>query len=810
MEQARTHDAAGFAALASSALQGGNREMAIDYAQRAVEADRTRDENFHLLGRALRAAGRSVEAAAAYRKAIRLRPRVAEHYIGLGIALRAAKLADEALTAYRRAADLKPGMAEAHHNIGNLLLARGDTVQAEASYRRAIQLNPRLAEAHFELGNIAAAGGDDAAASANFEAAVALRPDYAAAWRALGELRQRGGDAAAALEAYAAAALADPGRAETHFRIGLLLQQQGDRDGAVDALRRGLAFSPDDAEALANLGNLLRSAGQHGEARACLERAVGLRPDFPEAWFTLGIVFHDLVEWATAAECYGKAVELKPDMAIAHVNLGILHQRNGRIEAGLASTLRALELDPGQYKACNNMGSLHLGRADIEAAMHWQRRALEIKPDYYEAQGNLCMTSNYADGLGPADVLAIHRAYGRSAALAALPAPAHRNPPDPARRLRIGFVSPDLRRHSVAYFLEPLLEHHDRASFEFVAYYNYAGADEVTERLRGHFDAFLPCVGLDDEALARRIEADGIDILMDLAGHTDGGRLAVFARRPAPVQSGWMGYVATTGLDAIGYRITDANVDPVGYEAFAVEKPLRLSTGYLCYRPDPAAPAVGPLPAGADGAITFGSFNNLAKISPATVALWAQVLHAVPDSRLRLKTRNLADPTLRRMMAERFAAHGIGADRLDLLDWEPGVEGHLGSYSRIDIGLDTGPFNGVTTTCEALWMGVPVVSRVGATQIARQGLSLLGSVGLAHLAQPDDASFVQACVCLAADRAALARLRAGMRERLHASPLLDGAGFARAMEAAWREMWRDWCEGRGASPKESSPIAQKG
>lgn len=804
------NSAAGFAALASAALQGGNREMAVEYAQRAVRADRGRDQHFHLLGRALRAAGRPVEAADAYRKAIRLRPRAAEHYVGLGIALRAAKRADEALAAYRRAADLAPGMAEAHHNIGNLLLARGEVDQAEACYRLAIQLNPQLVEARYELGNIAAARGDDAAARTNYEAAVDQRPDYEAAWRALGELRQRVGDAAAALEALAAAALAEPGRAETHFRIARLMQQRGDRDGAIDALRRGLALAPDQPEALTNLGNLLRTAAHHAEARACLERAVSLRPDLPDAWFTLGVVLHDLVEWGAAAECYGKAIDLRPDMAVAHVNLGILHQRNGRIEAGLASTRRALELDPAQYKACNNMGSLYLGRADIEAAMLWQRRALEIMPDYYEAQGNLCMTSNYADGLGPAEVLAIHRAYGRSPAIAVLPAPTFRNEPDPARRLRIGFVSPDLRRHSVAYFLEALLEHRDREAVECFAYHNHAGGDEVTERLRGHCDAFLPCFGLDDDALARRIQDDGIDILLDLAGHTDGGRLPVFARRPAPVQATWMGYVATTGLDAIGYRITDARVDPPGYEEFAVEKPLRLPDTYLCYRPDPAAPAVGPLPAGADGAITFGSFNNLAKISPATVALWAKVLHAVPASRLRLKTRNLADPELRRMMTERFAAHGIGHERLDLLDWEPGVEGHLGAYSRIDIGLDTGPFNGVTTTCEALWMGVPVVSRVGVTQIARQGLSLLSAIGLGQLAQDSDEGFVQACVALAADRVALAAMRAGLRPRMRASPLLDGAGFARQMEAAWRAMWRDWCASRAAGSEESSSMAQKG
>lgn len=726
---------------------------------RAIGVDQ-QATHLHLLGRSLRTAGRHAEAAEHYRKAIRLQPRAAEHHVGLGLALRAAGRGEEALAAYRRAVSLRPDMAEAHHNLGNLLVAQGRAQDAKVSYRRALQADPRLAVAHFELGNIAAAEGDDAAA----------------------------------LEAYAAAALAMPERADFHIRIAQLLQKRGDREGAIAAFERGLALAPDQPEPLANLGILLRSAGRHQQARACLERAIALQAEFPEAWLALGIVRHDCSEWNEAVACYEKAIEQKPDMAFAYVNLGIVHQRNGRVEAGIASTLRALEIDPTQHKACNNLGSLYLGRADIAAAMNWQRRALAIDSEYHEALGNLCLTSNYADDLGPADVFALHREYGRCALFADAAASAHRNDANPERRLRIGYVSPDLRRHSVAYFLEPLLAHHDRNAVEIVGYYNHAAADEVTARLRALCDGWVPTIGLDDAALAERIRADGIDILVDLAGHTDGNRLPVFARRPAPLQATWLGYLAGTGLDAIDFRITDHHVDPADYEAHSVETPLRLPACYVCYRPDPAAPEVAPLPAEANGCITFGSFNNLAKIGPATVARWARVLGAVPGSRLLLKNRNMADPAMRDLLIERFAVHGIGAERLLMGDWLARLDSHLAAYGQVDIALDTWPYNGVTTTCEALWMGVPVVSRVGATHASRQGRTLLEAVGLGHLAQESDLGFIATCKLLASDRQALAHLRAGMRRRLRASPLLDGAHFASAMEAAYRYIWRCRCE----------------
>lgn len=714
----------------------------------------------HLLARGLRIAGRHAEAADHYRKAIRLQPRVAAHHVGLGMALRAAGRANEALAAYRRAAELDPAVAEVHHNLGNLLLWRGDVAGAERCYLRALGLNPHLAEAHFELGNIAVGKGDDGAGAAHYRRATAARADYAAAWHALADAERR----------------------------------RGARQDAIVAFEHALALD-ERPPAWTNLGILLREVGRHEHAHFALERAIELSPDLADAWLTLGTVHHDRNEWTAASACYARAIELRPEMALAHLNLGIVHYRNGRIAAGFAATERALELDGGLHQACNNLGTLHMAYWDAEAAMQWLRRAVEIKPDYHEALSNRCMTANYVDGMEPDELFVLHLDYGRQLAAAIPSAPARPQAGHGARRLRIGYVSPDLRRHSVAYFMEPLLTHHDRSAFEVVAYYNYAAEDAVSARLRALCDAWVPTIGLDDQAMAERIRADGIDILVDLAGHTHGNRLPVFARRPAPVQATWLGYLTTTGLAAIDYRITDAQVDPPGAEPPAVEAPLRLPGCYVCYRPEPDAPEVGPLPAATNGYLSFGSFNNPTKLSPACIALWSAVLAAVPGSRLVLKNRNLADPAMRALLAGRFADHGIEASRLELNEWQEDTVGHLAAYGQVDIALDTWPYNGVTTTCEALWMGVPVVSRVGATHASRQGRTLLAAIGLDHLARDSDAKFVRACQMLANDLAGLASLRAGMRQRLRASPLLDGARFARDVEAAYREMWPSSCAG---------------
>jgi predicted O-linked N-acetylglucosamine transferase (SPINDLY family) len=352
--------------------------------------------------------------------------------------------------------------------------------------------------------------------------------------------------------------------------------------------------------------------------------------------------------------------------------------------------------------------------------------------------------------------------------------------------LRIGYVSPDLRNHSVAYFFEPVLDRHDREGFEIFCYHLAAGEDGVTQRLKASGAQWRNCFGEADEAIARRIRDDGIDILVDLAGHTANQRLGVFARKPAAVQMSWLGFPSTIGLPAIDYRITDMQVDLPGYEAFNVETPLRLPFSYFCYRPGPA-PQVAPPPCLSRGSVTFGSFNNLSKLSLAAIGLWSRVLLAVPGSTLLLKGKGLGEAGARGRVEQAFAQCGVPAERLDLNGWENSAESHLARYHDVDIALDSYPYNGATTTCEALWMGVPVVSLAGRSHASRMGLSLLTAAGLAELACADEAGFVVAAAALAVDHDRLAAWRQSMRERLQASPLMDERGFTRALEDLYRQ-----------------------
>jgi predicted O-linked N-acetylglucosamine transferase (SPINDLY family) len=363
----------------------------------------------------------------------------------------------------------------------------------------------------------------------------------------------------------------------------------------------------------------------------------------------------------------------------------------------------------------------------------------------------------------------------------------------PDRRLRIGYVSPDFRAHSVASFLEPVLARHDTDNFDVVCYAQVAHPDRTTERLRQLAGHWRDTCAQSDEQVANMIRQDRIDILVDLAGHTRNNRLTVFTHRPAPIQLTYLGYPNTTGLPQIDYRLTDALADPPEADALHTERLVRLPRGFLCYSAPQDAPAVSPLPATAVGHITFGSLNNLAKVNEQVVELWARVLHAVPGAQLLLKGKALCDQATAGRFVEMFARHRIPADRLRLASWAATRAQHLTTYAQVDIALDPFPYNGTTTTCEALWMGVPVVALAGDRHAARVGVSILTHVGLREFiaTTPDD--YVRTAAGLAADRARLVALRASLRRRMADSPLCDGAAFTRDIEATYRAMWETWC-----------------
>jgi predicted O-linked N-acetylglucosamine transferase (SPINDLY family) len=502
----------------------------------------------------------------------------------------------------------------------------------------------------------------------------------------------------------------------------------------------------------------LHRSGRLAEAEAIYRRILAGDPNQPDALQLLGAIAHQLDQ-------YGPSIEL---------------------------IRRSLALVPTGRQPLNNLGESLRATAQIDEAIATFRRAIELYPDYVKAHNNLLLTLHYQPQLDP---LALRREHEQWAARHANVFP-RQSPPardrNPERPLRIGYVSPDFRRHSVGYFVEPVLERHDHAHFATYCYSNHAGGDdEIKRRLKQHADGWRDIAAMDDEAVAQLIREDQIDILVDLAGHMAGNRLLVFARQPAPLQATYLGYPNGLGLRQIGWRISDGVSDPPGMtETHYVQKIARLPGCAWCYRPPGNCPAVSER--NADAPITFGSFNNFAKASPLALETWAAILAAVPGSRLLLKAKTLADDTARSIAMQKLQAAGIAAERVALSGWKGGVDEHLSMYGEVDVALDPFPYNGTTTTCEALWMGVPVVALAGNMHVSRVGASLLTAVGLTKLIAADTQQYIALATSLAGDASQRKELRRTLRQQMQASTLMDAAGFTRGLEVTYRQMWRDF------------------
>lgn len=523
-------------------------------------------------------------------------------------------------------------------------------------------------------------------------------------------------------------------------------------------------------------------------------------------------------DWRAAAERYRALIAAAPDFPPAHVNLASVLLAGRDAEGAMLTAAAAAVRFPGflpiyavageaalqlgqPFAASNGFAAALSGgedanlRAKLALSLQAQGRAVEAAEQFARARraapGDAAIASaalfsaNYDPAVSPAGALAAAADWPKPATRVARPKP---RDPDPDRRLRVAYVSPDFANHSCAYFLAPLLAAHDRRTVALYAYSDVGAPDGVTAAFKALDLQWRDMTGRSDDDFVAQVRADGIDVLVDCAGHTTGNRLAAFARRPAPVQATWLGYPASTGLDCFDARLVDAITDPEG--ALASEPLIRVAGGFLAYLPPPFAPEPGPAPFDAAGRITFGSFNNLPKLTPRTIAAWAQALRAVPDARLIVKAKGLDEPATRERYAAMFLAHGLDGSRVEFVGFVGDIAAHIALYRSIDVALDTFPYNGTTTTCEALWMGVPVVTMAGDRHAARVGASLLARVGLERLVARDPGDFAAICADLAADRGALARLRGALRARMAASPLCDGRRLAHAFEEAYRGVWR--------------------
>ena len=612
-----------------------------------------------------------------------------------------------------------------------------------------------LGLAHHQVGRLAEA-------EAIYRQILAVHPGNPESLGNLGVIACQLGRYEAAADLFRQAIKANPNLAGYHNSLGTALKELGLFHAAMDAFRTALELDPKHVAAHYNIASALNAIGQHDAAILSYQAAIQLKPDYAEAYNNMGGVLEGQGQGDEAIAAYRSALRINANFAEAHNNLGIALSRQGLVEEGIAAL----------------------------------RRALEFNPDFTVAHSGLLAHLHYLPDSTPFALFEEHRRWDRIHArpLAKLITP-HGNDRDPERRLRIGYVSPDFWKHAVGFLLEGLLASHDRARVEIFCYADVVREDTFTGRLREHAGHWRTISGRTDEQVAALVREDRIDVLVDLAGHTARNRLLVFARKPAPVQVTYLGYPDTTGMSAIDHRLTDAHADPPGTtEHLHTEHLMRLPDCAWCFRPSDEAPPVGAPPVLHTGNITFGCSNIRPKITGEMLVLWAKLLNDVPGSRLLLKNSGFQESSVRQRTLASLAKAGISPGRVEFVGLVPTLAEHLAIYGRVDIALDTFPYHGTATTCEALWMGVPVVTLAGRTHTSRVGASLLTNVGMPELIATSADDYIRIAALLASDVQRLSGLRSNLRERMAASPLMDGPRFARNVEKAYRTMWRAWCE----------------
>ena len=648
-----------------------------------------------------------------------------------GHTLEAKGMLDEALQCYLNAIPLATNPARAHLNHGNILLLKGNLQGALNAFSTALKYKPDYAGAFYNIGNALLGNGQIDEAVENYRLALDIQPDYA----------------------------------EVHCSLGIALRNLGQMDSAIASFRSALEHKPDLVEAQTNLGSILGDLHNAGNV-------------------LLGAGKFD-----DAITAFQRVLEIEPNLAEAHFNLGNALRIIGRLDSAASSYLRAVEIKPGFIEALNNAGMALQELGQLDDALANYRRVLDINPGYIDTLDNLILALNYTASFPPAYYLEQARRFGQVASKNANPRFSRWLCATQPQRLRVGLVSGDFHLHSVGHFLEGLLAHIDRARIELIAYPTNNHQDELTVRIRPFFSVWNPLAGLSDENAARTIHADGVHILIDLSGHTDHNRLPVFAWKPAPVQMTWLGLPATSGVAEIDYVLGDSYAIPAEHERHFSEAVWRMPDIYLCLAIPRSPLNIVPPPALAAGYVTFGSFNNLTKMNDTVVAAWAKVLKAVPNSRLMLKAGQLKYPAVREATRQRFASFGIAPERLIVSGMLASRDDHLAAYNKVDIALDTFPYPGVTTSVEALWMGVPVLSKQGDRFLSRTAGSIAHNAGLSDWIAVDEEDYIARAVAFASDLECLASLRAGLRQQVLASPLFDAQRFARNFEDALWGMW---------------------
>lgn len=781
----------GLFAEAQAHHRGGRIAEAEAIYRRILAADPDHADALHYLAVIEMEAGHLDAAEAGLHRAVALKPKEPSAHVNLGHLLTRIGRSDEAVNAFRAALALDPFRVSAVIGLGTILREIGRHDEAVRTARKAVAIEPRNALACALLGAALEDSGQSEAAIEWLERAVALQPGDARSHYNLGAARQSTGHIEEALAAYRQALIIDPRLAAAHNNMGVLLVDRDDPAGAVAHLSVAADVTPTNAVVHNNLGRGLVQLGRFQEAMICFGRALSLDPKYAEALANSGAAERGMGRYEAAEKTLRKAIALKPDFAEAHANLGLTLRDLGQLDAALASVERSLEMRSDIAEMYGNLGLVLNDMGRHRDALEAAERAATLKPNSAETRRALLGMLVYAPEWKPRQHFTEHRRYAEVVRTVA-PAPAaYTNVRDPERRLRIGYVSSDLRTHPIARNMLPVFKHANRGDFETIVYADIVTPNAVTRECKEAVDGWRPVTGFSDAQLAQVIREDAIDILVILAGRFDRNRPSIAAYRSAPVQVSFHD-PATSGFAEVDYLIADpVLVSPATGERFS-ERLVYLPSYYI--HGPLKAPEVGPLPLKASGHVTFGMLNNPAKLSETSLALFAAAMRQVPNSRLVFRFRDrYRSALLRERAMAALTGAGIDATRIEILDRETPETQGLSLYNRIDIALDPAPFTGSTSTFEALWMGVPVITLRGETMVGRWSSSMLKAVGLETLVANTPDGYAEVAKRLAGDPERLAALRAGLRQTVAASPLCDGLRRTRQLERLFRAFWRRWC-----------------
>lgn len=738
--------------------QAGRLEQAERMYRSVLQADPNHADALHLLGLMAYQVGKLDDANQYIARAIQLKNNEPTFFSNLGLVYQAQGRLDEAAASFRHAIRLGPRFAGAHSNLGTVLSQQGRLKEAAEVFRQAVQLEPENSLFHFNLGNTLLKQGQHREATRCYQLALERRPDYPEAYNNLGS---------------AFLYLDELTQAEQYFHEALRLR-------------------PRFADACNNLGLTCMRQGRLEEAREAFEQAVQSQADFAQAHHNLGKTFFELRRLEEAMHHFQRALRLQPDFAEAHHSLGHLLWKVGRTDEAISAYREALRLKPSYADGHCGLGLALMEQGRLAEAQESFRQALRLQPDFAVAHSNLLLALTYDPTVEPRVRFAEHCHWGARHGQTTAVLPPSSNDRDPNRRLRIGYVSPDFRTHVVSRFIAPILRHHDRTQFEIYCYSEVRGVDITTGRMRELADVWRSTCGRNDGQVAEMVRGDGIDILIDLAGHTGGNRLGAFAYRPAPVQTTYLGYPNTTGLIAIPYRLTDAVADPPGESLLHTEELVRLDGPFCCWEPPDDAPEIASR--SADGTpLVFGCLHNPAKLNERVLELWARVLRTIPEARFLLFRHSMTGST-RERIRHQLTERGVDGSRIDCRNaLLTSADSHLRIYQEIDVLLDAFPWGGHATACEALWMGVPVLTLRGPTHAGRLAASILTAVRLTEWISATADDYVSLAVERTKDRSQLAALRSCLRSRMRNSPLCDGKAFTASLESTYRCLWRVWC-----------------